>query len=147
MPLDHVKAMRKILGEAGGMLDAGDDRLRRSFLEEADEQIQIEIARAQAHFLGSIARSLLLLGTMIVDEAEDASVLPLYHLSVAISGPIAAFKSAYVSGVWLGAEVGRDPVAAARLARWLEETIPSGGRTEDDREFVERLTKTLLATP
>jgi hypothetical protein len=75
------------------------------------------------------------------------SVLPLYHLSVAISGPIAAFKSAYVSGVWLGAEVGRDPVAAARLARWLEETIPSGGRTEDDREFVERLTKTLLATP
>jgi hypothetical protein len=73
MPLDHVKAMRKILGEAGGMLDAGDDRLRRSFLEEADEQIQIEIARAQAHFLGSIARSLLLLGTMIVDEAEDAS--------------------------------------------------------------------------
>lgn len=82
----------------------------------------------------------------LIDAVE--SVKPMFALMMLREGASGAFKSAYVSGIWLGLEIAvGDVVAGRRLIRWLEEHIPNSGHEDEDRNFVNDLRKILLETP
>lgn len=81
----------------------------------------------------------------LIDAVE--SIEPMFLTMMAREGPFSAYKSSYVSGIWLGAAIAVGDVAAGRrLIRWLTEHIPAPYGEADDG-FVDDLRKILSETP
>jgi hypothetical protein len=72
---EHVRQMRRQLGTAMADVEIGDGAIESSNLQRDTEGIVAAAARAEASYMSSIARSLLIIATMAVDGLEDEAGL------------------------------------------------------------------------